>query len=340
MENERKQQLEREANNIIANARLLERYDDNELRRIEKAIAQIIEPRRAPNGRIMFVPRGTSFDERSEMDSYLSIRGIMDWKRKAKRSRYLDRLRDPNYRGPKIVGEGDSWLEYPCNKDNGEWIGDEFALLSLAKAGDTWADVINDENGTYDDNTPMGLFRTIAAEKPQIAILSVTGNDVLDKIEQYVKPYQDGLEPKDYLTDDFTYILNYVEHNFRNYTSRLVQAGCQVIVHPYDYPDPRAQNDGGQWIGGPLERARGIPGPTLWRGIVNHMLELYFNRLEKIAAATKGVHVVKLFKTIGNDDIYAGPDRQLWTDEMHGSKEGFRRIAQKFRDKINEIYHR
>ncbi len=327
--------IEREVSSLIARS-----DEDDDLRKIERAIGGLIEPRRAPNGRILFVPRGTAKDRRSETENYLSVRGIMDWKRKAKRRRYLEKKKDPHYKGPLILGEGDSWLEYPCNKDNGEWIGEDFAFLSLAKAGDTWADIINDENGMYDDGTPMGLFKTVEIEKPHIVILSIGGNDVVEKIEQYVMPYAADREPEDYINDDFELILNFIEYNYRACIKRLISMGCHVLIHSYDYPDPRAQSDGGQWLGGPLEIERGIPGPTLWRGIINSMLTRVHSRLRNIpddSAFGGKVTLVELFNTIGSDDADAGPDRNLWTDEMHGTGVGFGMIAQRFKEEIYKI---
>lgn len=332
MDIRKKTALEQTVNSILAR-------DDDDLRRTEREIAQLIEPRRAPNGDILFVPRGTSRELSIEAENYLSIRGIMDWKRKAKRRRYLQKKGDSHYHGPKIVGEGDSWLEYPCNKDNGEWIGDKYALLSLAKAGDRWADVINDENGIYDDGTPMGLFKTVELEKPDIVILSAGGNDVVNKIEQYIEPFANDRPAEDYIKSDFDLVLNYVEYNYRVYTDRLINMGCKVLVHSYDYPDPRASGDGGQWIGGPMEVHRKIPGPALWREIVNVMLRRFHARLKAVADTSNGkVHLVELFETIGNSDSYAGPDRSLWNDEMHGTEVGFGKIAKKFEDKIKLIH--
>lgn len=338
MDERRRVEIEQQVRSLIETAR---DNADVDLRATEKAIAQLVEPRRAPNGRILLVPRGTPTERSVEADNYLSIRGIMDWKRAAKRRRYLQKKNDPNYRGPKIVAEGDSWLEYPCNKDNGEWIGDEYALLSLAKAGDTWADIINNQNNFYDDGTPMGLFQTVAMEKPHIVILSVGGNDAIDNIAQYVKRYADGREPEDYIEDSFELLLNYVEYEYRQFCTKLVAMNCKVLLHSYDYPDPRAQRDGGQWLGGPLEIERLIPGPTLWRGIVNVMLRRFHARVKAVASDPLfggKVHLVELFKTIGNDDAYAGPDRNLWTDEMHGTAAGFGKIAKKFKDRIATLY--
>ncbi|MBI1205411.1 MAG: hypothetical protein GC182_23150 [Rhodopseudomonas sp.] len=350
----RKLEIEREVNALIAKARsnigisALTRddtdRDEQEIRKTERDIAAMVEPRRAPNGRLMLVPRGTPPDDRIlEAQSFLSIPDILEWKRPAKRRRYLKKIADPAYKGPRIVGEGDSWLEYPCNKDNGEWIGDDYALLSLARAGDTWADVINDENETYADGTPKGLFKTVAIEHPEIVILSVSGNDVVGNLAQFLTNFRDGKPPQDYVTSDFDLTLNYVEYNFRQYTQRLIAAGCHVIIHTYDYPDPRPSRDGGQWLGGPMQNSRHIPGPTLWRDIINYMLGLYRDRLRRVAALPESqgnVHLIELFGTIGTADTYAGPNRALWTDEMHGNADGFKLIAQQFKNVIATIPRR
>lgn len=303
-------------------------------------LGRLIEVRRLPQGRFILAPRGAPLETGKLSPHFIvNFRSILDAKRKAKRQRYLAKKNDPAYKGPRIVAEGDSWFEFPCTTDLIEWLGRKYAVLSLAKAGDAWFDVNQDEFGTYDDGTPMGLLPTIAAEKPDIVLLSVGGNDIMGSIENYVFHY-DAARPRDkYLRPNFPELLQYVETQYRTLTAQVVAAGAQVILHSYDYPDPRPGAEGGQWIGGPLENACQIGDRTLWRQIVNMMIERFCDRLQAIADASHGkVHFVRQLGTIGSSDYLHGPDEALWNDELHGSSEGFRRMSVGIADRIERIF--
>ncbi len=287
------------------------------------------------------MPRGAPLDLGNlEIDDQIHVLDIYDSKRKAKRARYLKKLADTNYRGPKIVAEGDSWFEYPCSKDLIEWIGDSYAVLSLARAGNTWFDIMSQEGQRYNDGTPMGLFETIKNEKPQIVLLSVGGNEIVGNIEQYVYPY-DKDRPRDKYIDDksFSDMLDYIQIQYQSVTDQIVMDhGAQVILHGYDYPDPRDWYSGGQWIGGPLEAYRNIGDQSLWRQIVDIMLKRFADRLYKVARKSKGkVHFINQLGTIGNSDYNQVPDRRFWNDEMHGTDPGFERLSIKFLAKIQDM---
>jgi hypothetical protein len=50
------------------------------------------------------------------------------------------------------------------------------------------------------------------------------------------------------------------------------------------------------------------------------------------------VHYVKLLGVIGTDDYVHGPDRSLWWDELHGTSDGFERLARQLRKKIDDVW--
>src|SRR5215211_5245315 len=130
----------------------------------------LTEMRRDPHGRFFFVRKGVPLDLRTVRIED-RILGLKDLKRYAKRQRYLAKLADRNYRGPKMLAEGDSWFEYPYARDLIDWLGDRFAVLSLARAGDTWNDIHEQEGDQYGDGSPKGLFENIREQDPDIVML-------------------------------------------------------------------------------------------------------------------------------------------------------------------------
>jgi hypothetical protein len=333
---EEKMELQNRVYDIIRSA------DETSYRSAQEQLNQLIEIRRGPLGRWLAVRKGAPKDyAKLRPTDQIGIFGILDWKRTIKRKRYLKKKSDHNYKGPLIVAEGDSWFEFPLNTDLLDWIGDRYAVLSLAKAGDAWPDIINEEGGIYGDGTPMGLFATIDAERPQIVLLSAGGNDFLGNIEAYVYPFEFGRPREQYIIREaFDPLLDLVEVNYREYADVIVAKGAKLILHAYDYPDPRAADEpsGGQWIGEPLEAFRRIGDHTLWRQITIMMLDMFAARLRAVASSYPGkVFFVDQLGTIGTTDYEHGPDRRYWHDELHGTDEGFQIMSKGLIAKIAEI---
>jgi hypothetical protein len=307
-----------------------------------QALQTHFEPRRLPQGRLAFVPKGAPRDFRElRPEQQFFFRGILDIKRRAKRARYLALKGDRNYVGPRILAEGDSWFEHPCLTDLIEHLGARYAVLSLAKAGDSWSDILSEEGEVYSDNTPMGLLANIDLEHPDIVLLSAGGNDVLGEIEKYVSVYDASMPDKpipDYLRPNFNALLDYVERQYTETARSIVSRGAKVIIHSYDYPDPRAREDGGQWIGGPLQHYCKIESRVLWRGIANEMLSRFCDRLEQLAAQDPdNITFVKQLETVGSSNIHSGPEESLWNDELHPSSVGFGLLSQGIANAISRI---
>src|SRR5436189_3007501 len=128
-------------------------------------LRELVELRRAPSGQWLVVPKGTPTEQKrmglETLEASSDLQGIKDIHRPFKEKRYRQTIKNPKYRGPRIVAEGDSWFEYPLTNDILMWLGDRYAVLSLAKAGDSWHEIIEQDE----------LFNTIKKEKPHIVML-------------------------------------------------------------------------------------------------------------------------------------------------------------------------
>ncbi|MBI4367167.1 MAG: SGNH/GDSL hydrolase family protein [Deltaproteobacteria bacterium] len=294
-----------------------------------------VEIRRGPLGRWVPVPANSPRDIADIGAEGFALSGILDpileSHRVFKNTRYAAKKADPRYRGPHIVAEGDSWFEYPYNDDLVMILGEKYAIMSLAKAGDAWTDI-------YRKNE---LFPAIMQEHPDIVMLSLGGNEVMGQIENYVQQFELNRPASKYILPSFAKLLDWVENQYDTTIEHILAQGAQVIVHGYDYPDARAPaTQGAQWIGPPLLNMRNIDGVAMWREIANIMLDRYNEMMARMvgkAGFAGRVHYVDLRGTIGNADYDTGPDPDLWCDEIHGSAAGFGKLAKKIDRKIKQI---
>ena len=275
--------------------------------------------------------------------------GILQKRREFKRDRFEQKLAD-GYDGPVILAEGDSWFEYPFSEDLLIPLGEKFAILSLAKAGDSFTEIADQDE----------LFPTLNSPPPgrqfHIVMLSLGGNEVMGHIEDFVFDNDPARPDENYVRlPELEKMLNGgdgdqgVRDKFDGIIRRIIREGEQhVILHGYDYPDPRFPRQpsdeelpGAQWIGPPLMHKRRIGSLTTYREAVNQMLDRFNAMLAEVAARPEyqgRVHHVKLLGTIGNRSKTHDADNTLWIDEIHGTTEGFTRLARKFETVIERVW--
>jgi metacaspase-1 len=304
---------------------------DSAVRTRERELSELIEMRVDHAGNFFFVRRGAPKEIRNISSSdTVVVDGLYDWKRPRKRARYLQLKSDATYKGPIMVAEGDSWFEHPLFSDLIDLAGKEYAVLSLAKAGDTWRNIWDEDSDPpklYPDGTLMGLVHAVTYEDtlprpPGTVLLSAGGNDIIGQISRCVYDYNPSRPANKYINHyEFDQILGYVLDDYGKKSADLAAKGKTVIVYSYDYPNPQ---DNGPYIGLPLQRDRNIPGVGLMRQIVNQMIDLLSDGLMHLSShSSKHVHFVDLRGTIGTTDYLNGPNQNLWSDEMHGNDQGF-----------------
>lgn len=272
------------------------------------------------------------------------VKRALESKRRTKTNRFNAKTKD-NYRGPVIVAEGDSWFEYPWQNDILMVLSNKYKILSLARAGDTWPAVLHEKE----------LFPSITSVKPDIVLLSVGGNDIIDGLLKYVRPFTLGRErsAKAYVdVDAFGTDLDLVFQHYDTVARQIVDLDIDVVVSGYDYPNPRPADEGGQWIGGPLSLYRKINDRPLWHEITKLLMDIYVERMTSFAAAfneqtTKGGSPVRFefVSQIGavNNGSYAphpGMQNDEWNDEMHARDPGFERLAGRVAAAIDRIWAR
>lgn len=240
---------------------------------------------------------------------------------------------------PLIVAEGDSWFEYPYAEDLVAALGADYAILSLAKAADSFKQVAErNELIAALENPPQGKKRPF-----DIVMLSLGGNEVMGEIEKYVLPFQMERRLDQYIAPEFDTLLDSVKTEYDKIIAPIISGhDAHIILHGYDYPDPRYEN-GAQWIGPPLWVHRRIETVSTARYIAIAMLKRFNDTLAELAQRPEyggRVRYVRLLGTVGSPDYRHRADEAMWADEIHPSDEGFPLLADKFKPVIDDIWRK
>lgn len=253
---------------------------------------------------------------------------LLDSHRRAKQERYHQHIRQ-GYEGPRCVAEGDSWFELPSPfyaTDLIRELGNKYAIFSLARASDGWKEVTEQDE----------IRDTVKSLMPDIVLLSISGNDILGRVHEFVHPWKHNRQADKYLKPNFGIELRNILFLYEELLSSMVKAKCNVIVHGYAYGDPRWPDRGGYLIGAPLSQKRNINDETIWRSIVKSMVDQFNDGLEATAAKAKFrgmVEYINLTKELGVGE-------EWWADEVHPNKKGFKKISKIYAEKIDSIWEK
>ncbi len=235
-----------------------------------------------------------------------SLNGIARWRRQ---QRYRQKLED--WKGLRIVSEGDSWFQYPFLLDDViDNLFEKYAIFSLDAAGDLISDMVKQNE----------LVSAVVQEQPHAVLLSGGGNDVLggSRLASLIPPFAPGRPAAQYLSPNFQANLQAVLSDYETLIVRLraVKNDIRIICHSYDYAIP-AQ---GRWLGVPLARI-GIEDPQLQREIVRLIVDRFHAELARLARKYPNMHVVDCRRVVQS---------HRWHDELHPNNAGFKAVAALF----------
>lgn len=239
-----------------------------------------------------------------------------------------------------LVSEGDSWFQFPLLIDDVvDHLGPDHLIWSLDAAGDTARNMVVAQ--------PEYLKGLRARREDGVAafLFSAAGNDVIGEDETgkpvltaLLKDHQPGTGAAGHVdVARLATVLKFLEDSYRTVIAAIrAEPGFDrlpIVLHGYDYgfphegeSDPRnpgwAAKD--EWLAGPMS-TRGIVDPDLRRGIIRFLIDALYDMLNKVAGnpAATGVHVVDVRGTLTRVTD--------WADEIHGTSEGFARVADRFR---------
>lgn len=228
--------------------------------------------------------------------------------------------------GLKFVAEGDSWFEYPVVlKDTIAWIEDEYAIFTVAEAGDT---LTNMKLGI------QNIINLIRREKSHGFLLSGGGNDFLEstKLTRLLRVFNPNFHTaQDYIImHRFNESLAQVIAEYRAFFDALTAefAMLKLFCHGYDWVIPQFS---GTYLW-PVMEEREIP--VALRPKVTKLIVNFFNdALKQLAGEERyggRVVYVDCRGSIGNT--------ASWFDEIHPRDAGFGRVAGRFRKAINGAF--
>ena len=246
---------------------------------------------------------------------------------------------------PVLVEEGDSWHQFPfLIKEVVDQLEDDYLIWSVGAAGDTA------ENIVYGS---VEYMKALMKNKDDVQafLFSAAGNDIIgeDPITEkaalfdLLKDYNgDNLDIEGHidlplLDQKMKYLENAYISVITNIRSKAEFKKLPIIVHGYDYvfPYPWSDNDQrnpiyakkNEWLGEPLDQ-HNFPQDQyeLRRNLIKYMIDRLYIMLEELSSVYSNVYVV--------DCRNAMPNLEDWNDEIHGTSEGFQKVAERFRSAL------
>jgi hypothetical protein len=228
-----------------------------------------------------------------------------------------------------ILTEGDSWFSYPLNVNIADCIEmmSDFSILRLEHNGDEAREIL----GTGSDQ--LKKLKYYLKNYPVDALLmSAGGNDlVATELSKLLdKKVNGNTWQSAFKHERLTTVLDDIVASY----TRLLDArdalrpNCVVVAHSYCYfrPDGRKATGpfgllkAGPWMR-PVLVAKGFDPDTEGRDVARYLVDQLHARLSALAAARSRFHVVDMRAALP-------PDNTHWSDEIHPSGTGFRRLAE------------
>lgn len=250
-----------------------------------------------------------------DMESLLSL-----YSKTQRRRDYERRLAEGNS-VIKIVSEGDSWFQFPIVlKDIIDHLIDEddLAVLSLGTAGNRMEDYLEQQE----------YLSAILNENADFFLISGGGNDMLGSgaLRERLHEFDTSMQPADYLKPEFEDAVNTVMDSYTTIFDDISTATShtQVICHGYDYLIPNRQ----RYLGEPFIDL-GIEDGVLQKQICDAIIDRFNERLQETVAPFSQVHYLDCRGTLSQGD---------WFDENHPWDWGYKKLADKFKEKINSLH--
>jgi hypothetical protein len=225
-----------------------------------------------------------------------------------------------------VVSEGDSWFDYPFFRNMIDHIDDAelFAHMRLETSGDTVDNMIGKPSSL------KNLQIVVEDVRPVCVLFSGGGNDMADAADGLFQN-PGTTDPEDYLIPKATKDL--FDGMTDAYEAMIETIGptAPVFAHGYDYFAPSPEEvrfigvgiSVGPWIF-PAMMDAGIGDGKLQRDIAAVLIDRFNDML------------IELQKRHQDDFIYVDLRNTLsitkdWENEIHPTRDGFKKVADKFR---------
>jgi hypothetical protein len=238
----------------------------------------------------------------------------------------------PNW--PVIISEGDSWFSFPIHAnvvDNLDSMSQgRISLLRLEANGDKAVQMVGGK-------AKAKLAEYLRRYPVQALLFSGGGNDIVGAdLLPLLREHSPGMSWEDCINKEtFGCRLEGIRGAYLDLLHLRDEArpGCRIYIHKYDRATPSGKGAKiwgiriGHWMKKYLEQ-KGILDPSDQQKIIDWFLARFGEVIDDVGGRP-GVVVVETFGTLGPSE---------WNDELHPSRAGFRKIAEKFRARLREQF--
>ncbi len=239
-----------------------------------------------------------------------------------------------------LVAEGDSWFALPSFDLLDRLREQGYEIHSVANHGDTI------ESMAYSRDQLDQFCDCLVAvpNAPLAVLLSGGGNDLAgDRFALLLRPKGSGTSGLD--IDIVAQVMTRIKNAYEAIIARITEC-CEavgfndsnpvhILIHGYAYPVPDGRGYGGwfflpgPWLKPALE-AQGYTDTEEMHKIVKGLIDQLHITLEGVAEPHAHIHHLDIRECLTGSDN----PKAMWSDEMHPSRDGFRRIGAVFDQKI------
>jgi len=279
-----------------------------EQRRIAEQIIEL-DPE-SPIPRLRLIPGIVVEDMPEDFDVDNEVYKLLRWKIDEEREMKIQAGRISSE--PEVVTEGDSWFYHPCIRTIGQWLERDngFNSVNIAYHGDTLDEIM----------AARQWEGKIDRDKTKYLLLSAGGNDLQDKIMDYIYDYDQERPIDQYITDLGLQKIKDIGQGYGDVLSSISNKfpTTKTLCYGYDYPRP---NNSGQYIGKYLKN-KGIP--------EDMMIPIMSNVID--ALHTVPSHSISVFPgAIYVDCRGVTTPADSWYDDMHPDSKSFFKLTSEFK---------
>jgi hypothetical protein len=231
-----------------------------------------------------------------------------------------------------VLTEGDSWFSYPLNNNIADYVelmNTDLSMLRLEHNGDEAREILASGSEQF-----KNLKFYLKKYPVDALLLSAGGNDLVARELKKVldKKVNGATWQSAVKLAQLTTVLDDIVAAY----SRLLDARdavrptCAVFAHSYCYFEPTGRKatgpfgllKAGPWMR-PVLVSKGIDPDTEGRDLARYLVDELHARLRALAAVRPRFHLVDMRAALPVDDVH-------WSDEIHPSGTGFRRLAENF----------
>jgi hypothetical protein len=253
---------------------------------------------------------------------------------------------------PVIVTEGDSWFQFPLLIDDVvDYLEEDYLVCCLSAAGDTAQNMVFGTEG----HGKREFLSALRQQKDRVRafVFSGAGNDIIGEDENGVpvlasilKDFQPGKSAADHINfavlgDKLDFLKRAYLRVFQTIHGEPGLETLPIVIHGYDHAipwNPNVQHDPrnpkwakkDEWLGRPL-KDRNIMDPGMQRAIIALLIDALYDMLSKLADSHANVHLVNARGAL--------PEVTHWADEIHGTSDGFRDVAVRFKAVLRFVIH-